>query len=93
MSYRFDRPDWFQRAACRDCAPDVFFPHEYRKAGRPKATGRHDPDTEATRAAKAVCGLCPVRSDCLTYALDNDIPDGVWGGRTPQERNKIRRHK
>lgn len=52
MSYRFDRPDWFQRAACRDCAPDVFFPHEYRKAGRPKATGRHDPDTEATASTR-----------------------------------------
>ena len=39
-------------------------------------------------AAKAVCGGCPVREDCLTYALANDEPVGVWGGVTAEERQR-----
>jgi WhiB family transcriptional regulator, redox-sensing transcriptional regulator len=36
--------------------------------------------------AKELCGWCPVRSDCLNYALENGIQDGIWGGLTPPER-------
>ncbi|MEE2038638.1 WhiB family transcriptional regulator [Nocardiopsis sp. CT-R113] len=30
--------------------------------------------------AKAVCGACPVREQCLTDALERREPWGVWGG-------------
>jgi WhiB family redox-sensing transcriptional regulator len=30
--------------------------------------------------AKALCGTCPVRSECLTGALHRREPCGVWGG-------------
>ena len=30
--------------------------------------------------AKAMCGDCPVRVECLAAALDRQEPWGVWGG-------------
>lgn len=47
---------------------------------------------ERTDPAKAVCARCPVRADCLDYALTEDIRHGVWGGTSPQERARLRRH-
>lgn len=40
--------------------------------------------------AKGICSGCPVRDRCLTEGLMNDVstdmPDGIWGGKTPEER-------
>jgi hypothetical protein len=30
--------------------------------------------------AKAMCGLCPLREQCLADALEREEPWGVWGG-------------
>lgn len=30
--------------------------------------------------AKSLCGRCPIRSRCLTGALERREPWGVWGG-------------
>lgn len=30
--------------------------------------------------AKSLCGQCPIRSHCLTAALERTEPWGVWGG-------------
>ena len=30
--------------------------------------------------AKALCGACPVRIECLAGALSREEPWGVWGG-------------
>jgi WhiB family redox-sensing transcriptional regulator len=32
------------------------------------------------KAAKALCGECPMRSQCLSGALSRQEPCGVWGG-------------
>ena len=32
--------------------------------------------------AKQLCTGCPVRTECLAEALDNQIEWGVWGGMT-----------
>jgi WhiB family redox-sensing transcriptional regulator len=72
---------WMERGACRrsDIPIDLFFP------------GRGDRD--ALRAAKAVCGSCPVTAECLTYALDMHERDGVWGGLSGRERRNLRRRR
>lgn len=41
--------------------------------------------------AKRVCRLCPVRYECLAYALDHKIEWGVWGGKTERERRTLLR--
>ncbi len=47
----------------------------------------------AQNRAKAVCQGCPVRTECLSDALDNRVEFGVWGGMTERERRAmLRRH-
>ena len=41
--------------------------------------------------AKRICRECPVRKDCLLYALETPIDHGVWGGMTERERRRFRR--
>ena len=75
---------WLERAACHGMdAPRFFGPdHEAR------------PEREIREAkAKAVCKLCPVRVQCLDYALRNSIRYGIWGGLNPEERSRERRRR
>lgn len=43
--------------------------------------------------AKLVCKGCPVRTECLAEALDNQIEWGVWGGMTERERRALLRRR
>jgi WhiB family redox-sensing transcriptional regulator len=40
-----------------------------------------------------VCKACPVRTECLSEALDNEIEWGVWGGMTERERRALLRRR
>ncbi|WP_051939796.1 WhiB family transcriptional regulator [Phaeacidiphilus oryzae] len=62
------------------------------------ACNRTDPedlfvDGAAQHRAKAVCMGCPVRTECLAYALDHRVEFGVWGGATERERRAILRRR
>lgn len=57
-----------------------------------------DPDVlfvtgAAQKRAKAVCLGCPVRTECLSDALDNRVEFGVWGGMTERERRALLRRR
>ncbi len=43
----------------------------------------------AQNRAKVVCQACPVRTECLADALDNQVEFGVWGGMTERERRAL----
>ena len=43
--------------------------------------------------AKQLCAGCPVRTECLADALDNQIEWGVWGGMTERERRALLRRR
>lgn len=70
---------WQDDAACATTDPEVFFP-----------TGQGRDRTAAVDVAKAVCAECPVRAECLTWALDTGDAYAVLGGTTPEEREVIR---
>jgi len=71
--------DFRHRAACRDVDPELFYP-----------TAEFGLEYDAqVGAAKAVCARCPVRVECLVWALDS-LPYGVAGGLTEQERREAR---
>lgn len=74
------RTDWRHRAACRDEDPELFFP--LTDLG---------PGARQTADAKAVCARCPVREQCLRYALDNGLDHGVFGGTSERERRTLTR--
>ena len=48
--------------------------------------------TSSNAPAKAVCSGCPVRVECLAYALAEPQLQGVWGGTSDTERRALRRH-
>ncbi|EST36972.1 transcription factor WhiB [Streptomycetaceae bacterium MP113-05] len=47
----------------------------------------------AQHRAKTVCTGCPVRTECLAYALDTRVEFGVWGGMTERERRALLRRR
>ena len=67
---------------CAESDPDAFFPQDDPEG---YTRGRR---YENERGAKAVCFKCPVRLDCLEYAVRNDVA-GIWGGTTESERRRI----
>lgn len=66
-----EAPDW-SLAACRGLPSSLFF-------------AEHG-DSPSVSEARAVCATCPIRVECLDYAVSNGERWGVWGGLTPQER-------
>lgn len=43
--------------------------------------------------AKAICGVCPVRANCLDWALASEERWGIYGGMTFMERRKVVRRR
>ncbi|SFA94662.1 transcription factor WhiB [Amycolatopsis marina] len=74
--------DWQSRAACRDEDPELFFP-----------VSDMGPGARQAEQARAVCARCPVRAECLGYALDNGLDHGVFGGTTERERRELFRRQ
>lgn len=66
-----DQADWREQAACLGEDDDVFFPVSQFDDGS---------------RAKAICGTCPVRAECLDLAIERRERHGVWGGLTEAER-------
>lgn len=52
------------------------------------AFGDTDPYYEE---ARQICSLCPIREECLNYAIENKERWGMWGGSTPIERRRVER--
>lgn len=73
--------EWQQHGLCQADDAGVFFPplHFERK-----------PEREVREAkAKQICLRCPVRVQCLEWALEVEEPHGVWGGYSEQERKRM----
>ncbi|MEA1902404.1 MAG: WhiB family transcriptional regulator [Actinomycetota bacterium] len=69
---------WREAASCLEQTDEVtFFPDR--------------DDIGAIAKAKAICATCPVADVCLSWAIESNQNDGIWGGHTPKERRTIRR--
>ncbi len=71
---------WRNDAICRDTDPDLFFP-----------VGSTGYALVQIDRAREVCGQCPVRVECLDYALETNQDSGIWGGTSEDERRILRR--
>lgn len=67
--------EWQDQALCAQTDPEAFFPE---KGG-------------STREAKRICKACPVRDECLEFALEHDERFGIWGGLSDRERRRLKR--
>jgi WhiB family redox-sensing transcriptional regulator len=72
--------EWVYRALCKDEDPELFFP-----------VGTTGPAATQVHAAKSVCARCPVRLECLEWAMGTGQDSGVWGGLSEEERRALRR--
>ncbi len=72
-----DEYAWMFQARCRVVNPGEFFPS----------------DGTGVETAQRVCAACPVRAECLEYALLHRIEHGVWGGASERERRRILRRR
>ena len=72
--------NWRDRAACLSEDPELFFP-----------IGTTGPALLQVEQAKSVCARCPVRTDCLQWALDTGVDQGIWGGLSEDERRSFKR--
>jgi WhiB family redox-sensing transcriptional regulator len=72
--------NWFQEAICIGKDPELFFP-----------IGSTGPAAIQAEKAKAVCVGCPVREECLDWALTTGQDAGVWGGLSEEERRALTR--
>ena len=78
-SARWDDETWRLQAGCIGVSTATFFPE------------REHPDALDVALAKTVCMSCPVSDNCLDFAIETMQNDGVWGGKTEEERSQIKR--
>jgi len=61
--------------ACAQADPEAWFPEKGEKVSQ----------------AKKICQACPIRNQCLEYALETNEVFGIWGGLTYKQRLRLKR--
>jgi WhiB family redox-sensing transcriptional regulator len=75
-----DGADWRDQALCTQTDPEAFFPAQDVTTGLTR------------RVTRRMCQDCPVRPECLEFALTlESVPAGIWGGMTERERRLLKR--
>lgn len=68
--------DWHRRARCKEPWVDPEW---------------FFPEHTSPTDVLAICAACPVRRQCLDFALNNPLGQyGIWGGTTAYERRRMR---
>lgn len=75
-------PDWHTWALCGGMSFAAFF----------GAASDERPTMKRSEVAyaRSICAGCPVKRDCLDWALDNGEAFGVWGGTSGRQRGRMR---
>ncbi len=68
---------WMSHGNCAHRDPSMFFPS----------------DGVGVEIARKACEGCPVKTQCLEYAIAERIDHGVWGGCSERERRRIIRSR
>jgi WhiB family transcriptional regulator, redox-sensing transcriptional regulator len=72
---------WQQGAACRGADVNLFFTPSHLESKEEREMREDE--------AKAICAICPVRAQCLEFALETREPHGIWGGLNEIERRHL----
>lgn len=89
-----DEERWMEDAKCSKDR-DLF---EWQKWNRNEdqffdenaGSGMRDVAEMRVKRAREYCSGCPVREDCLAYALRHD-EQGIWAGTTERQRNAMKK--
>lgn len=74
-------PSWMDRAACLPpLDPEIWF----------RVGGKGGASMDINDKARAICSWCPVKAECLEYAVADTSIEGVWAGTTTRERRQMR---
>jgi hypothetical protein len=65
---------WRELALCVGHDPELWFPVKSDGGGN----------------AVRICSACPVRLDCLSWAIGHNERDGIWGGVSARKRQRMR---
>lgn len=71
MTLRWLPGPWVKDALCAQTDPEVFFPDR----------------GQSTAPAIRICRHCPVRAECLAFAMEHR-EQGVWGGLSQAQRSR-----
>ena len=69
-----DNPDWRAEALCAQVGGDIWFP----------------PKGASVTAARNICAMRKVPTECLTDALQEDRQHGIRAGMTERERRQMK---
>jgi WhiB family redox-sensing transcriptional regulator len=62
--------------------PDAFFPEDAESTSV---------EHEQRRIAKKLCEMCPIKIECLNYALQANEVYGIWGGMSQNKLKELRK--
>lgn len=71
--------EWRKLSACSGTTTDTFFPTK----------DNHSACSFQIAMSRLTCAVCPVRRECLIFALENTEQFGIWGGVVARERRKL----
>jgi WhiB family redox-sensing transcriptional regulator len=75
--------DELWKADARCARPDQHLPRNFF----------YPPKGSSLAGVQAYCAECPVRLDCLEYAIKHRERQGIWGGTSERERRRIVRER
>lgn len=75
--FRIKGNEWTAEAICAQIGNwDLWFPDK----------------GESSKDARRICvTACPVRAACLRFAMEEDVREGIFGGFSPRDREKLRK--
>ena len=73
---------WREHAACKKADVNLFFMERGANGGG-----------ERMKQIASYCDSCPVKIQCLHYAVDNHITEGVYGGMGARARRAVRKQR
>jgi WhiB family redox-sensing transcriptional regulator len=78
----FSPPLWTEEALCLGLDDELFFGN----------LDDWEPRNRFVRSvALHICEQCPVRRECLRFAIDNNLYYGIWGGADSSTRSNLHR--
>lgn len=74
----YKKIDW-EKANCQNVGTNAFYMQDDEEASKRLAK---------TEYARAICAICPIQTECLTYAFKHERY-GMWGAMTARERHYV----